>query len=283
MEIIHGRDLEFVSSDKISKHREGGIGFKFLATGDEGTPENFVCLLARQAGFYSPAHRHNFDQFRYAYKGDFSLKPHLTLKQGQVSYHPEGVYYGPQNDGEQEQMLLLLQFGGASGQGFIPYKRLKAANEALSKKGEFKGGKFYSSDGKHDVVDGYQAIWEHLNGRKLVYPGPRYHDPILMDPVHFAYRPYTEGDDHAFRKVLGVFSEREVRVEMLKISAQGGKLSVGGGDRAIHILVVLDGRCRVGDEDLTVESTIKLPAGTSCEAVSTEGVEMLHFVTPLLS
>lgn len=277
MEIIHGRDIEYVPAK--AKHRGGGLEFKYLAVGDEGTPENFVLELARQKEFYSPVHHHNFDQFRFAIKGDFSLKPNMTLKQGQLSYHPEGVYYGPQDDGPDERICLVLQFGGASGQGYIPIKTLAAASAALSEKGEFKGGIFYSNEGGN-AVDGYQANWEHVKGQKLVYPAPRYHDPVFMLPENFMYKVYR-GGEKAFRKLLGVFSERETRVEMLKIE-KGGKLVVGSED-AIHLLYVLDGSGNVGKEMLTVESTIKLNAGASCEVVSTEGMEMLHFALPMLS
>jgi hypothetical protein len=54
-------------------------------------------------GFFSPRHRHNFDQFRYALLGTINIGKGATLKEGECGYFPEGAYYGPQQqmgDGE---------------------------------------------------------------------------------------------------------------------------------------------------------------------------------------
>lgn len=290
MEVVHGRDLTF--EDNAYKHRPSGIGFKYLSRGVEGTPENYALVLARQKDFYSPVHKHNFDQFRFAVEGEFSLKPDLVLKEGQLSYHPEGQYYGPQNDGPEHRVLLVLQMGGASGQGYMSFEALKKANKALSEggKGEFKGGKYYpegseegkSTGEKRGIVDGYQACWEWFNGKKLVYPKPRYHAPICMDPESAEWRP-VKGGSNAFRKHLGTFSERETRAEILKIEkANSGKLLVGGND-AIHLIYVLEGQASAGNESLTKESCITLPAGQSCEIMSESGVDMIHFEMPMMS
>jgi hypothetical protein len=43
----------------------------------------------------------------------------------------------------------------------------------------FEGGKYYannSAEGK----DGYEALWEHCNGRPLVYPEERFDTPIII-------------------------------------------------------------------------------------------------------
>ena len=38
--------------------------------------------------------------------------------------------------------MMVIQFGGASGSGFLSTPRREAANEALKAKGEFKNGIF---------------------------------------------------------------------------------------------------------------------------------------------
>jgi hypothetical protein len=49
----------------------------------------------------------------------------VTIRQGELAYHPEGVEYGPQDDGnETEHILLIVQFGVASGQGILTYDQL---------------------------------------------------------------------------------------------------------------------------------------------------------------
>ena len=40
------------------------------------------------------------------------------MEGGEIAYFPESAYYGPQEGGE-DRIVVLLQFGGASGQGFI--------------------------------------------------------------------------------------------------------------------------------------------------------------------
>lgn len=276
MEISHGRNMEYEFPEEL-KHRENPPGFKFLATGQEGTLENFVVELAYQKEFFSPRHRHNFDQFRYAVKGDFSIGPDTVIRQGQLAYHPEGVFYGPQNDGPDEHILLLVQFGGASKQGFVPYESLKTANRALSEVGEFRGGRYYPNDG--ESKDGYEAAWEYIAKRKLEYPAPRYHTPIVTDPTNFSWKPISS-NNRVSRKALGTFSERETKVEMLKVEASGS-VKVGGDD-AIHILYTVDGSGEVEGEQLLTESTVKLPANVTCEIKSEEGMELLHFIMPMI-
>jgi hypothetical protein len=118
MEVVKASELNFQPPPLT--HRGPGIEFKDLFRGTEGTPENYYFALVKQEKFYFPIHKHNFDQFRYAYQGDFSIASDITIRQGELAYHPEGVEYGPQDDGnETEHILLIVQFGGASGQGFL--------------------------------------------------------------------------------------------------------------------------------------------------------------------
>ena len=291
MEITHGSQRDFESPGL--NHRGGGIEFKCLSLGDENTPENYSLNLARQKDFYSPVHHHNFDQFRYAMKGDVSLGPNMLLKEGQLSYHPEGAYYGPQEDDHgQERIVLVLQCGGASGQGYMSFAQLRTANKQLSTMGKFEGGKYYSDNG--GVKDGYQALWEHFNGWTRAYPKARYQAPIIIDPASFAWRPPValqangtanhdsiDSNPTVWRKPLGTFSERELRVEEVWISS-GASLPIGSPD-AIHLLVVLDGRGRVESEQLINESTVRLKPGHTAEIVGTANLLLLQFVIPLLS
>src|SRR5262249_40413746 len=75
--------------------------------------------------------------------------------------------------------------------------------------GEFKDGVFRRRadvEGKRNL-DGYQAIWEHVNGRPMVYPKPRYPQPIFMDPANYEWVP-VEAAPGVAEKLLGVFTER---------------------------------------------------------------------------
>lgn len=279
MEVVHGSEATFEAV--TLSHRGGGLSFKDLARGTEGTPENFYLSLARQLDFYSPVHHHNFDQFRYAYKGDVTLGEGemMLLREGQLSYHPEGAYYGPQNDAPgEEKIVLVLQCGGASGQGYLSWSQLRAANTVLAEKGKFESGKYTDADG--NVKDGFQALWEHKNKKKLVYPKPRYNAPVIMTPDAFSWKRYGN-EQAAFKKTLGVFSEREIKAEMLKVEDDGA-LELGGKDE-IHLLFVLKGEGEVNGQKLKVETAVHLKPGTEADFYCTgETLEMLHFVLPLL-
>ena len=113
--------MKFADASAISyrtpgtRHREGNIEFKYLLTGEAGSPRNYELSIVRtQDHFESPAHRHNFDQIRYVLSGAFGEKGPLELKPGEVGYYPEGTPYRI-SSGNSE--VLLLQFGGASGAG----------------------------------------------------------------------------------------------------------------------------------------------------------------------
>lgn len=288
MEVSHGTKLDF---EPLSlSHRGSGLSFKTLARGDEHLPENFYFSLAKQRDFFSPVHRHNFDQFRYAYKGDISLGETVILREGQLSYHPEAAYYGPQSDdASMDRIVLVLQCGGASGQGYLSFGQLGAANKELAKTGKFEGGKYHAADGT--VRDGFQALWEHTQGRKLVYPEPRYNpSPIVIDPAVMKWKP-CRGDDGChgtvYGKTLGIFSERNLTAQMFRIE-RGGKVEVRDEDK-IHLWFVLKGqgttKCDLEgvEEDLEVESTIYSRPGRSYAIECTgEALELLHYIMPLV-
>ena len=83
---------------------------------------------------------------------------------------------------------MVLQFGGASGNGYLSVEGREAANAALNKKGEFKKGKFIYRDenGVQQEVDGSAACFEEATGRKLEFAPPRYDDVVIMDPSAYA-------------------------------------------------------------------------------------------------
>ncbi|PWY89235.1 hypothetical protein BO70DRAFT_426872 [Aspergillus heteromorphus CBS 117.55] len=211
MEIIHGSTHPYIPLSLT--HRGPGLSFKHLFKGTPGTQENYLFTIGRQTSFFSPLHKHNFDQFRFAYRGDVSIAPDILLREGELSYHPEGVPYGPQRDTEGERDVLVLQFGGASGQGYLGFEELEEAQARLN--------------GKKKGKDGYEALWEEMCGRPLVYPAPRYAGTVVVKPEGFAWKRVGEG---AWRKPLGVFTERETVADMWKVDA-GGEVEIKAGMR----------------------------------------------------
>ncbi|KAH6665826.1 hypothetical protein B0J14DRAFT_643610 [Halenospora varia] len=278
MEVINSKKMQFEPASL--KHRGGGIDFKILFEGDENSPNNYQMAFVQQKGFYSPIHKHNFDQLRYAWTGNFSITPSLTIEQGELSYHPEGVEYGPQDDGDDTRVLLILQFGGASGEGYLSKKQLSNAYTFLEKHGCFEKGKYISKDGA-EIKDAYQALWEHEKASVLEYSRPRYHCPILMSPKNFTWIPVTKkGCSKASRKLLGTFSERGVTVAEFKLHS-GGHMVIEAQD-ATQFLSVLSGSASSNGKHIEVGSVVRVQAGQGAGIFSSTGVEILHYLIPTI-
>ena len=175
-----------------SQHRGGISRRQRLLEGKFGQHDNFSLVIARPKDRFSPRHRHNFEQFRFQLEGEADYGRTGKLKAGMIGYFPEGVHYGPQAQGENQTLaVLVLQCGGASGSGYPGRDAEYNVTKELEKLGTFKDGVFTRNPGVPGKknVDGAQAIWEHLNGRPLVYAPPRYAAPILMHPENFDWVP----------------------------------------------------------------------------------------------
>lgn len=213
-------DATGIKWENISGHRSGLIEFRRLLQGHTGAPDNFELSLVRTGSdYYTPRHRHNFDQIRYCLTGEMTHSPGKTLPAGAVGYFPEGTHYGPQTE-KTGTILLLLQFGGASGSGFMSYDQLTRGFESLRASGQFDKGTFAYKDenGVARRKDGYEAVWEHVNGRKVEYPKPRFDEPVVMYPDGFEWLPVA-GQPGVGRKLLAEFSERQIETGFLKIVA----------------------------------------------------------------
>ena len=188
MKIVQGDQLDWTRG---LEHRGGTFHYRNLMEGVPGTIDNFQLSMGRNdKDFVSPRHRHNFDQFRFQLEGDLNFARDGKMTPGMVGFFPEGGSYGPQTS-EATAMTIVLQFGGASGSGYLSRKEVRQGMEELKQFGSFEGGVYRRNDdvpGKRNV-DGYQAIWEHVNGRGLEYPKPRYPGPVMMDESHFEWVP----------------------------------------------------------------------------------------------
>jgi hypothetical protein len=199
--------------------REGTLDSKVLAQGKEGALNNYrLSFETAEESWTTPRHRHNFDQIRLPIKGVVEYGKALpTLPIGVVAYFPESIHYGPQvrHDGSQ---TLTLQFGGASCNGFMSPKERKRGFDDLLKKGKFEKGAFNYLDEKGQVhrQDSYEAVWEYIRGRELVYAPPRYTTQVVMDPQNFVWLadPKQPG---VTRKWLGSFTERQVLISYLRV------------------------------------------------------------------
>lgn len=226
----------------VKDHPTGNVSFQHLLKGEPDAPENFMYILGRQdADFWMPRHRHNFEQIRLPLRGDMNIGRGMVLREGQVGYFTEGVAYGPQDDplgkaAPGERVQLVLQFGGASGYGFMSIEQRRQARKELSETGRFDGNHYVGADGTRQW--GLNAIWEHVYGERLRYPKPRYRDVIIVEPKRFGWLPLpdAEGVD---RKHLGSFTERGVWIEMVRLRP-GARWS-STEPRGRRLIVVLAG------------------------------------------
>lgn len=262
--------------------RGGDREFKTLLTGDENSPDNFRLVLARQTGkVVAPRHKHNFDQIRMCLSGDGqNYGPDRWIQPGEVVYFPEGVPYGPE-DSDCQRLGITLQFGGASGNGFMSSRRSKQGMEELKAFGRFEKGIFHrngeASSGQKRNQDGFEAVWEHVNKRKLEYPKPRYDEPIMMRPQNFDWQKTEQGGLSV--KPLGSFTERRVEVSLLRLASGAcARIALRPG-RQVGFLT--RGAGQVDGGDVRQHSAFLLDPHEGAEIVSKDGMEILLIGLPI--
>src|SRR5262249_6359957 len=156
-----------------------------------------------------------------------------------VGYFPEGVYYGPQVR-KSGLLMLLCQFGGASGCGFMSKSQRKVGLEALKAKGFFEKGAFTYIDaaGQRHRQDAYEAMWEAVMGRELRYPEPRYNEIITINPENFDWED-SRATPGLSVKSLGSFTERNTRMGFLRLDR--GAQFTPGKDETPQVLFLTKG------------------------------------------
>lgn len=255
--------------------RVGSRDVRTLLTGREGAPNNYKLGYGVGEGeneWGTPRHHHNFEQFRHPIKGDYVIGKDEVLPAGWVGYFPESAYYGPQTMSPNLEMFTM-QFGGPTGFGFWSVRQRRKGFDELSAKGKFEGGVYSwaDPDGKRHNQDAAEAMWEHINGRKIEYPLGRYRNLILMNPAAFAWEKEADASGVA-RKILGDFTERRIRVGFIRLD-KGAMLNFGT-EKAPEALVVKEGS--VSHDGKTYarlsafgvegdESPITLKANEACE------------------
>ncbi len=246
-----------------SAHRNGDIEFTPLVTGPRGSRGNFEFTLAMAgSGFSTPRHRHNFDQVRIMLEGRFSFGRDQVQEPGSVGYFPEGCFY--QQQGLGRSVTLLLQLGGANGEGYMDFEQLYRGAEEIRRHGEFHDGIYTvrNPDGTLVNKDGHQAVWEHVFGRPLKFLRPRYQQAIIMAPDEYHWLPAPGGDAGVQRKLLGVFTERALGLWMLRLDAGAGYVLSGGAGGCL--LFVRHGTGKWDAGGWLAQSTLHLAAGEQC-------------------
>jgi hypothetical protein len=232
-------------SERVGAFRDGVLNSTPLLVGTDGTPNNYLLFMTEvgAGGFSTPRHRHNFDQIRYPVTKDFSYAEDKVLPEGWVGYFPEGVYYGPQ-DRVEGLLMMVCQFGGASGSGYISASQREQASKELQEEGEFKKGKFFKY-GSEKSQDGFEACFERVRGSQLRYAAPRYEAVILMNPKCFDWIP--DNQQGIYHKQLGCFTERNTVVGFTRVES-GATLKLSGG--AVEELMFLaEGSAVINDRE----------------------------------
>lgn len=269
-------DVESVPMVARAHVRAGGFSSRRLLDGREGSPGNFSLQLSLTPdSYFSPRHRHNFDQVRYQLDGEYDFSSDGVMKPGTVAYFPEGTYYGPQSSSVRS-LTLVLQFGGASGNGYMSPEQYDRAAAELRERGTFGNGAYtvIAPDGHKSNKDAYEAVWERVNGRPLEYPRPRYSRPVFMQPENFAWLP-IEGYAGASGKFLGEFSERHTRIACYQIET-GASLILAGHS----IYFVAAGAGAAAGQEFGQHSTLYIEEDAPTSVNAHETVELLQIGLP---
>jgi hypothetical protein len=270
-----------VGEDFRGNPKDGQI----MLTGEDDSPDNYRLNFSRQKGpFFSPRHAHNFDQIRIVLGGgSMNYGPDQWIAPGEIAYFPEGTPYGPQ-DYDTKRYGMTFQFGGASGCGYISLQRMFEGMEELKAFGTFERGIFHRSgelpNGIRRERDSYEAVWEHVNGRPMHYPKPRYDEPILMKPQHFDWRDDAD-QAGVSTKHLGTFSERQLTISMLRVAA-GASARIAARP-STQIGVVIAGAGSAGTHELRQHAAFSVERDEGVVVTAGSELELLWVALPIFA
>ena len=235
------------------------MAHKRLFEGDEDSPDNYMLVLSREpSSYFSPRHRHPWDQVRYCLDGKIPIAKGLYVEGGEIAYFPENTYYGPQQGGENRH-VLLLQFGGASGRGFIGPDRLKQARAELALSGTFDKGVYSRTKpgGGRMNIDAYEAIWRHVKGDELHYTPVLHKTPSVMRPEAWEWQPTTfEG---CCCKAIARFPHRNLAIDFFRVSK--AELPFDPTPDQRRFLYVIEGSGRVNQQPARGGSAVRVEPG----------------------
>jgi hypothetical protein len=275
MKIVQAAERKWLANQL--RHRKGKILIKDLLEGEDGSPENYKFFLSKEsADFYSPRHRHPWDQIRFCLEGSVPIGPRKSVDEGEIGYFPEGVHYGPQ-DGD-DRFVAILQFGGASGQGILSSDQVNRGFDELSSEGDFVDGVFRrkSGTGKRNQ-DGYAAVWEKITGQAMINPPPRYKEPVVMNPKNFAWRP-VPGVAGVEQREIGSFSERGTRIDFYRL-APGARRAIPDTSH-LRLLYVVRGTGTSGKHAYRRHTSMELAPGEKIQFTPKSVTEILSITIP---
>ena len=269
--------IERIETVRLESPRAGVFYYQRPLQGEVGSLDNFSLELVRtESDFFSPRHRHNFDQIRFHLEGVFDFSRDGKMKPGTLGFFPEGTPYGPQTSGG-PSLSMVLQFGGASRSGFMSKEQLDAGVRKLKTMGALNNGIFTWIDekGRKHNKDSYQAVWEMVFGRKLVYPQRLYQRPVLIDTFLHEWQPVAPG---VAERYFGTFSARRTGLSMLRLEP-GASTQIDGH----AILLVTEGTGRAGSDAFGKWSTLRIGQGERGRLSAESPLEILVMSIPQLA
>ena len=233
-------------------------------------------------GYFTPRHRHNFDQIRYTLSG-LQSTGHGDLGPGECGYFPEGAYYGPQAQ-KGECHTLVLQYQGASGEHLLSNEEMNATYNrlidqgAVFENGVYKGRK---ADGGKINKDSYEAIWEEHEGRELTFPAPRYRTPVMMTAERSRWVPDRARPGVETRH-LGTFTELRTGIGFMRILPGACIPAARQGDAELRYM--LEGSATYGGKTWPAGSYFFLPQGAPVETLaSPNGASFFIIALPMIA
>jgi hypothetical protein len=267
----HRRLEDTPPSERKNHIRQGHFQYWQLLEGEDGSANNFSLQFVRLGDdFYSPRHRHNFEQIRIQVEGTFDFGRDGAMSPGTVGYFPEGVPYGPQTVASPGGGVLVLQFAGISGNGYLSEAMQDRGSAELHARGAFRNGAFtrVDADGRRHNQDGFEAVWEHLMGRPISYPDSAYQAPIML----------RADDGTPGERILGDFQAADVTIRSVTM-APGATLAVAGPS----ILVALSGEGRAEGQPWSRLTAMAVEPGETVTVAADADSEMLVIRMPRLT
>jgi hypothetical protein len=269
--------------DQAGNLRTGTRISRTLLTGKENAPDNFrlgYSYGGDDASWTTPRHHHNFEQIRFVIEGQYSVASRRVIPAGGLGYFPESAYYGPQ-DINPDLTMLILQFGGPSGQGYASIaQRKKGLEDLKAKDGELENGiwSWVDEDGTHHNQDAFEAVWETMNGRTIEYPPSRYEDIMLMHPQNFSWVADPEAPGLSWKK-LGTFSERETKIAFARLDP-GARFQIGT-EPSNELAFVVTGAVECdGDSHAALTAFGTDSTDSATDLVATAPTELLYIKMP---
>jgi hypothetical protein len=272
MDVVHAAQMPWGES-LVAQRAGGDVAHKRLFEGEEDSADNYMLVMSKEPKtFFSPRHRHPWDQIRFCLEGRIPIAKGLFVEGGEIAYFPESAHYGPQEGGD-DRIVVLLQFGGASGQGFIGADRVNRARVELAKEGRFEGGVYTrdTTQGRRNW-DAYEAIWLHVKKGELSYAPPVYKTPIVMRPDALPWLSTSEEGVSA--RHIGVFPHRGLSLDAWR-TEPGARHRIPAID-ALRLLFVTEGSGTMGTEELRRWSAVRLKSGESAEFLAAHRLEVLE-------